>query len=152
METPQRIDFAALAANERIRETRTFTDPRRPGLEFTIEFEEPDVLSDFRAATLAKEIVRRYVTGDPSKEAPAFPFMVDGKARELTPELIWDLCDIVALQPVEDGSLGFAPYEFEDIAQMAFKCRGLYIQLRAFAREMHRRAAEALPNALPATG
>ncbi|HEV8177470.1 MAG TPA: hypothetical protein VGP44_07230 [Gemmatimonadales bacterium] len=145
---PVRIDFSSLAETERLREVRTFTDPRRPGLSFTIEFQEPDPLSDYAAAALAKQVVQRYITGDPAQRHPPFPFTIDGREQALTPELIWDLCEMVVVQP-EDGALGFAPYTFEDLCAMSFKCRSLYAQTRAFSREMYRGSLEPVPNALP---
>lgn len=137
------INFHSLAAPERKKHERTFTDPAHPGLELLLVLEEPDALTDYLAAEVSGELVKRYIEGDAELQMPAQPFMVGDEARTLSPLLCDDVGRVVAMQPA-----GWTDaYQPEEVLQMAFKARGLWLQVRRWARELYRGAQEQLPNA-----
>lgn len=142
---PEHINFHSLSVEKRRRFTKTFTDAEHPELEFEIQFEEPDALTDYAAAELSALLVARYIEGDPELGMVAQPFMVAGEARGLTPRLCDDVALIVAMQP-NPWDLAYPPYQPEEVLQMAFKCRGLWVQVRHWAREIYRGSGDALPN------
>lgn len=137
------INFHSLAAPKRKKHERTFSDPGHPGLELVLVLEEPDALTDYLAAEVSGELVRRYIEGDAETGMPAQPFMVGEEARALNPMLCDDVGRVVAMQP-EGWPDAYQP---EEVLQMAFKARGLWLQVRRWARELYRGAQEALPNA-----
>ena len=136
------INFHTLAAPSRKRHERSFSDPAHPGLELVMVLEEPDALTDYLAAEISLELVRRYIEGDAEGGMPAQPFMVGEEARTLPPMLCDDVGRVVAMQ-----AAGWADaYQPEEVLQMAFKARGLWLQVRRWARELYRGAQEQLPN------
>jgi len=137
------INFHALAAPERKRHTRTFTDPGLPGVELVLTLEEPDALTDYLAGELANEMVKRYIEGDPELGMPPQPFMVGSEAKQLTVALCYDACHVVAMQPRDMAE----PYQPEEVLQMALKARAMWIAVRQWMRELSHVAEQSLPNA-----
>lgn len=145
---PARINWLDEPGDERVREIVTLTDPRHPDQPFSIELESPDPLTDFKAGALANEAIRKYITGDPIKKHPAFPFLVDGEERKTTTQFWLTVAEVAALQPdAESTSLPFEPYTIDELGTLAYKRRGLWLQLWNKARQMVRGAEDALPNA-----
>ena len=142
------INFHSLAAPPRKKLERTFTDPAHSGLELVLVLEEPDALTDYGAAEVSAELVRRYIDGDPALGMPAQPFVVGDDARSLNPLLCDDVGRVVAMQ-----AEGWADrYEPEEVLQMAFKAPGLWRQVRRWVREVYAGGQQALPNGSGALG
>lgn len=139
------INFHALAAPSRKKVERSFTDPALPGLTLTLLLEEPDALTDYAAAEVSAELVRRYLDGDPAIGMPPQPFVVGEEPRTLSPLLCDDVGRLVAMQ-----AEGWADrYEPEEVLQMAFKAPGLWRQVRRWVREVYVGAAASLGEGSP---
>lgn len=145
METATRVNWQALQAHERRRETVTLTDPRYPDVAFTIQLQEPDPMTDFEAAQISVEMIRRHITGDPEKKTPPFPFLIDGREQKTTPQFWYTIGEVVALQP-DPWDLDFERYSADDLAQMAYKSRRTWLQLWQKSRELIKGGAASLPN------
>lgn len=134
------INFHALATPPRKRLERSFRDPAYPDLELVLVLEEPDALTDYAAAEVSAELVRRYIEGDPAIGMPAQPFLVGEEPRTLSALLCDDVGRVAAAQ-----AEGWADrYEPEEILQMAFKARGLWRQVRRWVREVYLGGEQAL--------
>lgn len=144
--TGERPDFFSLGEEEQRRVTKTFTHARYPGLSVTVQLAEPDANTRYLAAQLSGLLIRRYITGDASIGAPAFPFEVNGKPRQLTTQLCDDVGLIAAMEP-DPWDLDTPRFEPEELLQMAFKRRLIWDQVRLFAQELFYDAESALPNA-----
>lgn len=138
-----RLNFHSLSSDPRKVFEREFTDPRHPGEVLLLKLEEPDALTDYAAAEAAQELVRRYLEGNAELGMAAQPFLVDGEPKVLTELLCDDIARVVEMQPAtwEDR------YQPEEVLMMAFKRRGLWLQVRRWAREVFVGAEGALPNA-----
>lgn len=139
------INFHALAAPPRKKVEQRFTDAALPGLELLLILEEPDALTDYAAAEVSAELVRRYVDGDAAIGMPPQPFLVGEEPKTLSPLLCDDVGRLVAMQ-----AEGWADrYEPEEVLQMAFKAPGLWRQVRRWVREVYVGAAQALGEGSP---
>jgi hypothetical protein len=143
---PVRIDWNSEEPEERRREVCEFIDPKRPGRPFVIELQQPDPMTDFEAGTIAAEAIGRHVTGDPVRGTPPFPFTINGEPQKTTAQFWYTVAEVAALQP-DPWSLPFDRYSVDDLAQMAYKRRGLWLKLWKKSRELVKSAEEDLPNA-----
>ena len=139
---PEHINFHSLAAEPRKRITREFGDPILGERKFAITFETPDAYTDYLAADVAGQLVKRYLTGDEELGMPAQPFLVDGEPRKLTERMCDHAGLIVAMQPEPPE------YQPEEVLMMAYKARGVWIQVRAWAQALFAGAEDALGEAL----
>lgn len=143
--TAARVNWHGMGCEEPAREIVTLTDPKLPGVELVIEIEQPSPLTNYKAAAVALEMVRRHITGDPARGHEAFPFLVAGSVRETTESFWDDVAMLVAMQP-EPNSLGFANYDADDLAQMAFRSTRMWEELWGRAHALKRKGQESLPN------
>ncbi len=141
----ERVNFHSLAVEPRKRHTRTFHDPRLPESGFTLQLETPDALTDYLAAEVGGELMRRYITGDEELGMPAAPFMVGGEARPLTARLCDHAALVHVMQP-DPWDLPFPRYEPEELLMMAFKAPAVWRQVRRWTMEMDQGAEIDLPN------
>jgi len=138
----ERVNFHSLAVEPRQRHTRTFPEPRLPGGEFTLTLMEPDALTDYAAAEVSGELVKRYLTGDDALGMAPAPFMVGGEVKQLSARL----CDHAALVHVMQPEDWADRYHPEEILQMAFKLPGLWREVRGWVLDLNRSAEADLPN------
>lgn len=143
---PERISFHSLATPPRKRVTRTFHDPRLPESGFTLQLEQPDALTDYLAAEVAAELVRRYITGDEALGMAPSPFMVGSEAKQLTARLCDHAALIHVMQPDPWDLAPMDRYEPEELLQMAFKVPGVWRQVRRWTMELDQGAEIDLPN------
>ena len=136
----EHVNFHSLAVEPKKCHTRSFKHPRLGGREFVLTLETPDALTDYEAAGISAQLIRRYVTGDEALQMPAQAFFVGDEEKPLTERLCDDAALIVALQPQP------REYQPEEILQMAFKLRAVWIEVRRWAVQLALEAEIALPN------
>lgn len=153
-----RIDPFAGARAEPIIETKSFTDPRHPGKEWTLtlkgmETDEASVVADTTEEVCAQYLPPGHPDGDRLREAYGmeyveFPY-IGGRPVKISRTLLTNAATIQAMQQAQGKE---APYELPELVAFSVTWSKAWREVCAWANDLNRQVREQQGNASGAVG
>jgi hypothetical protein len=133
-------------------ETRTFTDPRHPGEEFTLCLARPGLLEEASISEVAEAYSAEFLAVEATRNGPARapkPFTAPGgKSYPLNRTVIWEVSAVYALQ----GGPAADRYPWMDLLGVYLKRGRLWRQASAWAGALLEEARDGLGGEPEAAG